>query len=321
MKGFPQIDRFVTAVCSYSIPVLMVVFSSCQNDVLENDLTDTNALMSASLLTFQPFEDCQLQCIEEGSETYYAESGSLSESNGQQRTISYIYYNTETHFVVEATYQQNNSNTKANIDISINGTKESFSDVTQGSTASSSIELPEGWLACDIMEFSIIANFNNGQANPNSQNSRGGSIKNNSVNPAQNDLESGSLSYSLIGVCPPCEESFSYKENQDGSYTFTYISTESIEGAEVKLTCPHIADFEAVDGKQYEVNPGQSKGAPTVLTWTGDIEACTEITFELAFTADCEQTKSGNANIFTDFKVNGESKKGESENIVYQCPE
>jgi len=92
-----------------------------------------------------------------------------------------------------------------------------------------------------------------------------------------------------------------------------------LEGAEVKFTCPHISSFIAIDGKEYAINPGNSKGSPTVLTWIGDIEACTEITFTLSFEADCDQNSSGKANLFTDFKVNGESKKGDNENIVYQC--
>ncbi|MEJ2584745.1 MAG: hypothetical protein P8Z38_06795, partial [Robiginitalea sp.] len=264
MKGLPQINRFLTALCSYAIPVLFVVFSSCEKDTLDNGIEGTDAFLSASLLTTQPYENCETQCIAEGSETYYFITDSFSESNGQQRTISYKAYNTETHFVVEATYDLNNANTEAQIEISIDGNVESFTDVPQESTVSSSFELPAEWMGCDNIDFSIIANFNNGQANQNSQNSRRGNVQNNSVNAAaQNDLESGDLSYSLIPVCPPCEESFTWEDNQDGSYTFRYMSTESLEDAEVKFTCPHIKGsealvkgYEALDGKIYDVNPG-----------------------------------------------------------------
>jgi hypothetical protein len=322
MKRFPQIDRFFTAVCSFSILALFVLLTSCEKDSLNDDTYRVKALKldTASLRTLiTTYDDCSSVCIEEGSETFYAKSDSQSEPNGQQRTISYNAYNTEYEFVVEATYEDNNTATDANINIIIKGVTYPFNHVAKGTTISQSIGLGE-WQACDVIDFSINAKFNNGQTNTNNQNSNKNGNSNSNPNAAQNDIDFNELSYSLIGVCSStCDESFSYEDNQDGSYTFHYISSEDLEGAEVKFTCPHITDFVILDGKDYEVNPGNSKGSPTVLTWTGDIQACTEITFTLAFDPDCDQTNSGKANLFTDFKVNGESKKGDNENIVYQC--
>ena len=322
MKRFPQIDRFFTAICSFTILALSVLLTSCEKDSLQDDSLRIKAqkIETAALRTLSTYNDCETNCIEEGSETYYATSGSQSETTGQHRTISYNAYNTEEDFVVEATYVDNNTGTKANINIVINNVVYTFSDVEKGSTVSESISLTEGWQACDEIFFSVNANFNNGQSNTNNQNTNKNSNGNSNPNATQNDIDFGTLSYFLIGICSStCDESFSYEHNQDGSYTLTYISSEDLENAEVKFTCPHITDFIAEDGKTYSVNPGKSKGSPTVLTWTGDIEACKEITFVLTFKADCDQNKSGKVNLFTDFKVNEESKKGDNENIVYQC--
>ncbi len=121
--------------------------------------------------------------------------------------------------------------------------------------------------------------------------------------------------------CDGCDESFSYLENEDGSYTFTYLSEVSLTDANVKFTCPHIKGFTVEDGKTYTENPANpnSQGSPTVLTLTGDIAACTPITFILSFDPDCEQNANGKLNLWTDFKVNEVSKKGSLESIKYNC--
>jgi len=89
----------------------------------------------------------------------------------------------------------------------------------------------------------------------------------------------------------------------------------------VKFTTPHITGYTAGDAKTYTINPSNPNvpGTQTVLTWTGDIEACTPITFTLSFSPDCIQNASGKLNLWTDFKVNGDSKKGTLENIKYDC--
>jgi hypothetical protein len=282
--------------------ILSILFSSCEKDTLQEDFSTikTSKSTSASLKTLSSYEDCASICIEEGSETYYVKSDSKTASAGpNSKLVSYNAYNTETQFIVEVTYEitSGNSNAHADITIVINGDSKLYEDVVKGATVSHAIVLPLGWQACEVINFSI---HQEALASPIDFND----------------------SYSLIGVCSSgCDESFSYSENEDGSYTFTYISSEDLESAEVKFTCPHITSFEALDDKIYSVNPGKSQGSPTVLTWRGDIAACTEMTFTLSFEADCEQNNSGRVNLFTDFKVNGESKKGTNENIVFQCSE
>ena len=302
MKRFPQIDRFFTALCSFLILVLFVLLSSCEKESLQDDASriKVQKYETASLRTMLVYDDCANSCIEAGSEAYYFKSDSQAGSNGRNaKSVGYIAYNTESQFIVEVLYEitSGTSNAKADITIEIEGNMAEMEEVQSGTVVSHSINLPEGWQACDMVNFSVL------------QEALGSPIEFND-------------SYSLVGVCSStCEESFSYIENEDGSYTFSYISSEDLDNAEVKFTLPHIVSFEAYDGKEYSVNPGNSHGSPTALTWNGDIDACSEITFTLSFEADCDQTNSGKANLFTDFKVNGVSKKGDSENIVFACSE
>jgi len=307
MKGFPQIDRFFTAVCSMLILSVFILFLfSCEKESLQDDSLRLRAekFDSASLRTMLSYEGCGANCIEENSETYFVKSDKKSVSFGNRnntKSVEYIAYNTEDKFTVEVYFIASNPNAGVDITIKIKDKTNQFLGIKSGNTGitkSFSIDLPIGsWNACEMIDFSIL------------QEEFGADIE---------FVES----YSLIGVCSSnCEESFSYEDKQDGSYTFTYVSPEDLEGAEVKFICPHIVSFVAEDEKEYSVNPGNSHGSPTVLKWTGDIEACSEITFTLSFEADCEQTNSGKANIFTDFKVNGNSKKGDNENIVFACSE
>lgn len=114
-----------------------------------------------------------------------------------------------------------------------------------------------------------------------------------------------------VSECLGCEESFSYTVNGDLNVVFSYTSADDVLGAVVKLTCPHIQTtdgFTSEDGKVYEVN---NTGNNTVLSWTGDLAACQEITFDLTLNPDCSKKNKGNGEVtlWTDFKVNEESKK------------
>ncbi|PKQ44915.1 hypothetical protein [Confluentibacter flavum] len=284
--------------------ILSVSFFSCETEDLNSKSNEAfktaDLTIDTAETTLLDYIDCESVCIEAGSGTYYKINDSKTGSNGPHtKQVSYEAYNTETQFIVNVFYDiiAGTSNAKADITITIDGNDLLFEDVAKGSTVTRYFDLPEGWVACNVISFDIV------------QEALG------------NPIEFSELEYALVGVCPEgCEESFSYQENEDNSYTFTYISPEDLNAAEVKLTCPHIISFESLDGKNYDVNSGNGKGSPTVLTWTGDIEACTEITFTLAFEADCEQNSGGFANIFTDFKVNDISKKGDSTNIKFECP-
>ena len=166
-------------------------------------------------------------------------------------------------------------------------------------------DLASEWSACDIIE-NIIRVSRKAEANPT----------------AGGNSQTFATSYSLIGVCPDdCEESFYYETEDNLSVKFVYVSDVALDNAVIEFTCPQIDDYVANDNKVYSVNPGQSNGTDNVLTWTGNIAACDTITFDLNFTPHCvynDNSKKWNSpKIWTDFKVNGESKKGSLSNIEY----
>ncbi len=266
------------------------VFTSCEQESMEGEIVNLEKTL------FLTEADCATDCLDpEGP--YVAGSDLVNQTWGgkgkHEKTVSYTAYNTPTHFIIEVYYERNNDNTSDLIRaIALDETQEEL-DVESGSTTVFEFDLPNNWEACDIVDFDIRQE---GQGSPI-------------------DL---SGDYSLFSFCG-CEEDFYYEENADGSYTFIYTADENLGNAEVKFTTPHITDFEALDGKEYTSNPGQGNGSNTVLTWTGDITMCEEITFTLALDADCSQNNAGFATVFSDFKVNDDSKKGETGNIKVDC--
>lgn len=282
-------------------------FFACQQDdlsseefVTANVKASTTLVSETSTANLQDYsEDCASICIEEGTNTYYKKSGSKTVQAGgsaNTKNVSYEIYNTESQLFIYVTYSPTGPNSsKAKLNININGSERTVEKIDSEITISHQIDLPENWQACDVIPFTIFQ---------------------------EGFIEDVTFegSYALVGICTDtCEDSFNYEKNVDGSYTFTYISAEDVTNAEVKFTCPHITDFTALDGKEYTINPGKGNGSPTVLTWTGNLEACEEITFTILFDADCEQNNADFAILFADFKVNEVSKKGEKENIKFDC--
>lgn len=265
------------------------VFTSCEQESMEGEMVNLEKML------FLTGADCATDCLEpEGP--YVAGSditNQLWAGGKHEKIVSYTVYNTPTHFMVEVYYERNNGKASDLLRATaFNEVQEAFT-VESGSTTVFEFDLQNNWEACDIVDFEIRQE---GQGSPI-------------------DL---SGDYSLFSFCG-CEEDFNYEENADGSYTFIYTADENLENAEVKFTTPHITGFEALDGKEYSSNPGQGNGSNTVLTWTGDITMCEEITFTLAFDADCSQNNAGFATVFSDFKVNDDSKKGETGNIKVIC--
>ncbi|SDB56794.1 hypothetical protein SAMN03097699_2185 [Flavobacteriaceae bacterium MAR_2010_188] len=273
---------------------------SCETEQMDEMPNALAKSQTQTALRLYQAADCSTDCIEADIEDYFVKSESSITNPGKssnEKTVTYYAYNTPTEFVVEVIYEISggNANAKADFVTTINGTVWEDYEVPSGVSIIHTYDLTAGYDQCEEMKFSI------------EQTALGKPIKFDST-------------YNLFAVCPDeCEESFSYELNEDSSYTFTYISEESLEDAEVKFTCPHITGFYSLDGKSYDVNPGKGQGAPTVLTYVGDIEACTPITFTMSFDADCEQNAAGFANMFTDFKVNEVSKKGDAGNIRIEC--
>ncbi len=112
-----------------------------------------------------------------------------------------------------------------------------------------------------------------------------------------------------------CEESFNYTLNEDGTYTFTYVPAEDLDGAELTFTFPQ-ADAE------FTFEGWDHNGNGNAQTWKRnmDLIACTSYEWTVSLTRECMGSTNNN-NLWTDFKVNEDSKKGELNNITQSCPE
>ncbi len=107
-----------------------------------------------------------------------------------------------------------------------------------------------------------------------------------------------------------CEESFTYVDNWDMTYTFTYIPEQDMPGAELVFT---FAQGTSVAGLELWYNNGKAQ------TWhlTDDLNACQTYSWTVTLDANCPG-KSGENNVWTDFKVNEVSKKDDSEDKFIQ---
>lgn len=110
--------------------------------------------------------------------------------------------------------------------------------------------------------------------------------------------------------CSDCEESFSYVDNEDGTYTFTYVPEEDMVDANLVFT---FAQGVAVDGLEGWTSNGVTKQMKM------DLEACETYSWTVGLDTDCRGVGQPNANLWTDFKVNDVSKKGDLGNIVESC--
>lgn len=111
--------------------------------------------------------------------------------------------------------------------------------------------------------------------------------------------------------CSECEESFTYTSNENGSYTFTYIPAEDMEGVDVVFT---FAQSVVATGYEWSGWKGNSSTRTEVM----NLNACSVYTWTLFLTGDCNGN-SPESNLWTDFKVNNVSKKGDLSNIERVC--
>lgn len=109
-----------------------------------------------------------------------------------------------------------------------------------------------------------------------------------------------------------CDESFSYVENANGSYTFTYVPAEDMDATAVVFTFAQGSYVSGLDGWD---NNGVTFQREVSFT------ACTPVSWTVALQANCNGKGQSKANVWTDFKVNNESKKGENNNIELPCTE
>ena len=123
----------------------------------------------------------------------------------------------------------------------------------------------------------------------------------------------GKSSYNLfqfdLSECG-CKESFTYVDNGDMTYTFTYIPEEDIADAEMVFT---FAQGTSVSGLETWYNNGKAQ------TWhlEENLTACQIYTWTVELKANCPGNTIEN-NVWTDFKVNDVSKKANPEDKFIQ---
>lgn len=116
-----------------------------------------------------------------------------------------------------------------------------------------------------------------------------------------NDSASDPVSVT-INDCGGCDEEFRY-EVDGNEVTFTYIPAEDVTGANLAFTFPQSALDTPLQGWTYS---GQT------MQRTMDLKACETYTWKVTLT--CKPLNNPQ-NKWTDFTVNGVSKKGSLNNI------
>lgn len=108
-----------------------------------------------------------------------------------------------------------------------------------------------------------------------------------------------------------CEEIFSYVDNGDMTYTFTYTPEEEMIDAKLVFT---FAQGTSVSGLESWFNNGKAQ------TWHLEetLNACQTYSWTVALDANCPG-KTGENNVWTDFKVNEVSKKADPEDKFVQA--
>ena|SRR5690606_23776922 len=118
-------------------------------------------------------------------------------------------------------------------------------------------------------------------------------------------IGSGGFDYKAtldVVECADCEESFSYTDNNDGTYTFIYVPAEDMEEAEVVFTFPQSV---VVSGYVWDNWNGNSSSRTEIM----DLKACEIYTWTVGLDGDCRGVGQKGVNLFTDFKVNDISRK------------
>lgn len=117
-----------------------------------------------------------------------------------------------------------------------------------------------------------------------------------------------------VVVTDCCEESFTYVDNENGTYTFTYKVGEDMDDAEVVFTFAQGAYVSGLsDDFSQNGNNGQTYKAVM------DLEKCDVLEYTVSLTPNCSGNSS-KSNVWTDFKVNDVSKKAnEEDKFVANC--
>lgn len=257
--------KFTSLTIVGIIVITLTIINSCKKD----DVISSKKSESFSL-TKTAYIDCQSQCITPGSGEYYFKDASVTvqwggpTQNRFTKVVDLRVYNTETDFVFMFKSTHSPQNLYINESLIL-----STPQGSEGSWTTYSIPLPAGWQACDLKEYLVSIDGSGPVALFN-------------------------VSYQLIGICPRCEESFTFLHNGDNTYTFTYTPEEDITNAFIEFTFPQSVVVTAPRGW---TQPGNGHVRQT----HADLIACEPF----VFTFELVHTLNGQGPLWTDFKVNG----------------
>jgi hypothetical protein len=287
----------------FYLPMILafgLFFSACEKDNFFDEAVELNGRGRPATASIPdapvpiPAPDCAEVCFELDADGLPLELFPMIGSNDIVSGINtaraiYEVWNDLENFYVKVTFDviAGPANGKADITVTLLGdenSEQTETEVDQGTFRVFTFPL-ENVSTCDEMEFNILVS-----------------------GVGENFIEG--LSYSIIGVCNDgCEESFYWIDNEDGSFTFRFISDVDLTDAEVVFTFAQGTYIVGLDG--FDEN-----GA--TMQKTMDFTACELVEWTVFLSPNCSGN-SPNSNVWTDFKINGGSKKGELENIVLPC--
>lgn len=235
--------------------------------------------------------DCASLCIDADAPVYHEESGFVRESTGSSnfRQFDYTVYNTLEGFELAWAYSASSSTPRRlTFTVSGAGFTSSLAYTTPCEKAplsgTHSFPFTGSWSGCDNVSFTASLEDCGG---------------------IQKAANSGT--YALVGACG-CDEDFHYTDNQNETYTFSYTPEEDLNDAHLIFT---FAQGVVVTGLTGWASNGVTRQNHE------DLEACTTYNWTVGLTC---ADNPGAHNLWTDFKVNNESKKnGLTPNIVADC--
>ncbi|OGS72510.1 MAG: hypothetical protein A3F91_02870 [Flavobacteria bacterium RIFCSPLOWO2_12_FULL_35_11] len=233
--------------------------------------------------------DCASGCINERV-LFEDNTNDQVGNSSNYKNVNYQIWNTATQLIVQTT----NNFATDKVEIVVNGvtyTNDPALDIPANQVFYTYFNLPEGYNACEYTLTSVIV-FGGPQA------------------------ELTGINYGVYEYCPiGCDEEFTYVDNGDKTYTFTYTPEADAIGALVEFT---FAQGVAVSGLSAPFT--QNGGVSSVWSAIMDLNECETYTWTVTLDADCSGN-SPQSNVWTDFKVNSVSKKLDPEDKFTQlCP-
>lgn len=246
----------ITTILLGVVVASALLLNSCKK---ENPVAPN--LISEDFTTKSTF-NCDVSCIEVGG-PYYEKTDRKTITHGSNsETVDFIYYNTETDFVVKV------KSTKSWRDLTIDGVDVwSAGPVAANTWGVYSFPLPIDWEACDVTKF-VLKVIGNGQE------------------------VSCNVSYSLIGLCGGCDTEFIGQaikcgEQREAIYRFTSATDLDYINMEGGLTNFNGSDAKViVSGGNLTVTQSDSRdGNDRIIKVDGSVEMCEEITIRILWTS------------------------------------